>query len=190
MEITTAKLLKDVLSKLGSKYSQNTTAGKVPAPIERRVKSISGLYSGPLFAADHDILVMCALAELIDEERIRPLRNKDENQLQLDFGVNWTPWAGNSPAQSRAVLLKMQDTRQVLEALKAQCEIMPTLAQTIIAKSLMLRNTISEMQCNRAAQLKLINQCQRNKQAIENILQRLNNIILMSEQIVRADGGR
>lgn len=162
----------------------NTSKGRAPKPVADKIRTYtrSG-FAAPIWThADHDILVMMAMADLMWENRISPLKGKDETALQVELGVN-----ALSERATVEALSQMNDALGHLKLLRDQCAAMPPLATAIVGKSAMLGPAnASQVGFDRMGAEELKKRCQRNTREIERILPRLRKIVSMNEEVLRA----
>jgi hypothetical protein len=177
------KLTGQLIGKIGSSKRSNTTQGKLPPEIERKVKSydrVTNLWS----YADGDLLALLALVDLMWEKSIQPLSRKDENQLQLDLGVN-----ALSRSATQTALSRMKDAKKQLELLKLKNDAIMDLAKVVAGRSLLggvanaSQITLDKLGCEEVRKRGTA-----NIKALDPILKRLDSIIAVTEQTARAHG--
>lgn len=177
------KLVGKLIDEAGSQLTADTTEGKVPRAIANRLKQYEAKgFAGPLWInADHDILVMIAMSDLMWENRIRPLANKDEDDLQAELGVS-----ALSRAATTVALTRMRDESKNLKVLQTQCETLPTIALAVVAKSAMAGPAnASQVAFDKMGADQVRKNCDRNKQHVTAILQKLQRVIPVTEQTLR-----
>lgn len=173
------KLVGELLGKLGDKTRSGTLKGKLPPEIKRRVdsyNSFSNLWSN----GDDDILALVALADLMAEKSIKPLKHMNEDKLQLHYGVN-----SLSEAETRAAVERMKADRDALHTMKLKCEAMRPLATTLAARALMGGPAnASQITFDRLAAAQVKKVCDQNERAIKPILSRLDAVIEVNQKVL------
>jgi hypothetical protein len=182
------QLLGELIGTAGGEVVVNTTEGKVPAKIAKRIERFSSKgFSSPMWThADYDLQVLIAVLDIMWEERIQPLVGKDEVGLQLMFGTSATL----GPASASA-LMTMQRQQSHMLTLKKQCEAMPAVAQLIAKKSwLGGPANVSQVTFDQTGADEVRRLCDRNKREIDVILQKLTRIIPMAQRLHELHVGR
>lgn len=175
------KLVGELLGKLGGKTRSGTLKGKLPPRIQKRVDSYN-MFNKLWANGDDDILALVAMGELMWEKSIRPVRAKDEERLQLDYGVN----SLSEPA-TRAAVARMKADRKAFETLKLKCEAMRPLATALAGRSLMGGPAnASQITFDRLAAAQVKKVCDQNERALKPLLARMDAIIEVNEKVLEA----
>ena len=174
------KLCGKLIDEIRNKSTNNVTKGKLPPDVRRKVDSYN-ITMHPWSMADGDILALVAVAELMWERGIAALDRKDENALQMEFGVN-----SLSKEATRLALSRMQEATKQVEGMRAQCEAMPALAKVIAGKSLLGGPAnASQIAFDKMAAERVAKQCKTNLDALDRILRRLKAVTSVTEETVR-----
>ena len=185
MASLTVELVGNLLDELSSKMRSGVSKGRVPPQVQRRVDSYN-MFVNPWAAADHDILVCIAISELLWEDPIRPTESKDENALQLMFGVSAT----SRPLMQQA-LVKMREEHKRFTMLRDYCDALEKLALALSTRSLMGGPAnFSQIQLDRFGYERVESNCRKNKAGVNKILQRLENILPTTEKLVELHASR
>ena len=176
-----SKLVAKLIGTIGSSITTNTTKGSVPPVIKKKIKSYNKGFSSPIWThADDDILALIALADLMWDKKISLMARKDETSLQNMFGVN----AVSEQATSDA-LYKMNLAGKDIKMLKKQCEVMPTIANTVVAKAIILGiANISQISFDKMGANEVKMRCDKNIKTINKILKMFDTVIPINERIL------
>jgi len=173
-----AKLAGKLIGELGNKARGGTMKGSVPNALKKRMQSYS-MFRNIWSNADHDIVLLVAMADEMWENSISPIRSKDENALQVDFGVNAV-----SRSATKQALARMEQERKALRTMKQTCEAMRPLAQTLAARSLLGGPAnASQIKFDRMGAAEVDKRCRRNETALDAILPRFDAIIEVNEDV-------
>ena len=176
-----SQLTKKLLDELGSKTRSGTLKGRVPDKIKKRVDSYN-MFRHLWAAADHDILVIVAMADVMWDEAIQPIKNDDEEKLQIRFGVN-----AFSEAATEGALRAMRTEREALRTLKLTCEALRPLAKALAARALLGGPAnASQIQFDRLGAEQAEKLCKKNEAALTKVLARFETIIKINQDVLDA----
>ena len=176
-----AKLAAKLLDELGAKSRTGVSKGEWPPEIKKRVDSYN-MFKKVWSAADDDILALVAVGELMWEKAILPVKTKNEERLQLDYGVNVF-----LKGATQIALAAMKKDRDALRTMKLKCEAMRPLADALAARALMGGPmNASQIQFDRLGATEVKRVCRQNEQALGPILSRFDSIIEINEKVLDA----
>lgn len=174
-----AKLAGKLLGELSAKARGGTMKSSVPPSLARRMRSY-GSFRNVWSNADHDIVLLVAMADAMWDESIAPIRGKDENALQMEYGVN-----ALSRSDTKRALDRMKADRDALRSMKRACEAMRPLGQALAARSLLGGPAnASQIGFDRMGAAEVERRCVRNEKELTRILPRFDAIIEMNDKVL------
>jgi hypothetical protein len=179
-DLVIVRLLGDLIDRGGTKAVSNLLP-KPPAEVQRRVDSYS-MFADVANSGSSDLLVLRATLEIVWDNFLKPMKSKDEMQLQLDYGIN----TFSRPAVEAALRGMIQD-RDMLRGIRDRCKFLTDNStqwmvrfRGVLAAGLKLGGVLgsaSQIAFEEAALIRAKQQCMTNLQALEEILPRLDRII-------------
>jgi hypothetical protein len=177
------KLAGKLIEEVGSQKTSNTTQGSVPKAVADKVRSFRrDGFGSPIWTnADFDILAMVAMAELLWENRLEPLRRLDETELQEAMGANVF-----SKADTQNALARMRKEMDDMKVIHAQCEALPGLALAVLARTALGGPVnASQISFDKLGAEQVRKKCERNRKTATELIGKLGKVIPLNEQALR-----